>query len=215
MPSSRLILCCTLLFLSPIPPSIRVFSSESTLRMRWPKYWTFSFSISPSNEHPGLISFRMDWLVWLIISGYFFCLLCNKLAKSLKPSTFIKSLCFWGCGRQNNGPWKMFTLYFTKPVNILHYLLKETLQIWIRLSTLRWKDYPGLSGQTQFNTWTLKSEEPVPAGVRRDSKLSMSCFFLFHRLSPWNCAKFLFLMCRITHLLRSWVIVWCRGKGSY
>ena len=215
MPSSRLILCHPLLLLPPIPPSIRVFSSESTLRMRWPKYWTFSFSISPSNEHPGLISFRMDWLVWLIISGYFFCLLCNKLAKSLKPSTFIKSLCFWGCGRQNNGPWKMFTLYFTKPVNILHYLLKETLQIWIRLSTLRWKDYPGLSGQTQFNTWTLKSEEPVPAGVRRDSKLSMSCFFLFQRLSPWNCAKFLFLMCRITHLLRSWVIVWCRGKGSY
>ena len=60
MPSNHLILCCPLLLLPPIPPSIRVFSSESTIHMRWPKYWSFSFSISPSNEHPGLISFRMD-----------------------------------------------------------------------------------------------------------------------------------------------------------
>ena len=62
MPSRDLILCCPLLFLPPIPPSIRVFSNESTLRMRWPKYWSFSLSISPSNEHLGLVSFRMDWL---------------------------------------------------------------------------------------------------------------------------------------------------------
>ena len=62
MPSSHLILCCPLLLLPPIPPSIRVFSNESTLHMRWPKYWSFSFSIIPSEEHPGLISFRMDWL---------------------------------------------------------------------------------------------------------------------------------------------------------
>ena len=62
MPSSHLILCRPLLLLPPILPSIRVFSIETTLRMRWPKYWSFSFSISPSNEHPGLISFRMDWL---------------------------------------------------------------------------------------------------------------------------------------------------------
>ena len=62
MPSSHLILCRPLLLLPPIPPSIRVFSNESTLPMRWPKYWSFSFSISPSSEHPGLISLRMDWL---------------------------------------------------------------------------------------------------------------------------------------------------------
>ena len=67
MPSSYLILCRPLLLLYPIPPSIRVFSNESTLCMRWPKYWTFSFSISPSNEHPGLISFRMDWLDLLAV----------------------------------------------------------------------------------------------------------------------------------------------------
>ena len=67
--SSHLILCCPLLLLPLIPPSIRVFSNESTLPMRWPKYWTFSFSISPSNEHPGLISFRMDWLDLLAVQG--------------------------------------------------------------------------------------------------------------------------------------------------
>ena len=69
MPSSHLILCFPLLLLPPIPPSIRVFSNESTLRMRWPKYWSFSFSISPSNEHAGLISFRMDWLDLLAVQG--------------------------------------------------------------------------------------------------------------------------------------------------
>ena len=62
MPSSHLILCCLLLLLPPIPPSIRVFSNESTLHMRWPKYWSFSFRIIPSKEIPGLISFRMDWI---------------------------------------------------------------------------------------------------------------------------------------------------------
>ena len=69
MPSSHLILCRPLLLLPPIPPSIRVFSNESTHRMRWPKYWSFSFSIIPSNEHPGLISFRMDWLDLLAVQG--------------------------------------------------------------------------------------------------------------------------------------------------
>ena len=69
MRSSHLILCHPLLLLPPIPPSIRVFSNESTLRMRWSKYWSFSFSISPSNEHPGMISFRMDWLDLPAVQG--------------------------------------------------------------------------------------------------------------------------------------------------
>ena len=68
MPSSHLILC-RILLLPAIPPSIRVFSNESTLCIRWPKYWSFSFSISPSNEHPGLISFRMDWLDLFVVQG--------------------------------------------------------------------------------------------------------------------------------------------------
>ena len=69
MPSNHLILCCPFLLLPAIFPSIRVFSSESVLCIRWPKYWSFSFSISPSNEHPGLISFRMDWLDLLAVQG--------------------------------------------------------------------------------------------------------------------------------------------------
>ena len=69
MPFSHLILCSPLLLLPPIPPSSRVFSNESTLCIRWPKYWSFSFSISPSNEHPGLISFRIDWLDFLAVQG--------------------------------------------------------------------------------------------------------------------------------------------------
>ena len=69
VPSNHLILCCPFLLLPPIPPRIRVFSNESTLIMRWPKYWSFNFSISPSNEHSGLISFRMDWLDLLAVQG--------------------------------------------------------------------------------------------------------------------------------------------------
>ena len=69
MPSSHLFLCRPLLLLPPIPPSIRVFSNESTLRMMWPKYWCFSLSISPSNEHPGLVSFKIDWLDLLAVQG--------------------------------------------------------------------------------------------------------------------------------------------------
>ena len=69
MPSSHLTLCHLLLLLSPILPSVRVFSNESTLHMRWPKYWSFYFSVSPSNEHPGLICFRMEWLDLLAVQG--------------------------------------------------------------------------------------------------------------------------------------------------
>ena len=91
MPSSHLILCHPLLLLSPIPPSIRVFSNESALHMRWPKYWSFSFSISPSNEHPGLISFRMDWLNLLAIQGTLKSLLQHH---SSKPSILQHSAFF-------------------------------------------------------------------------------------------------------------------------
>ena len=82
MPSSHLILCRPLLLLPPIPPSIRVFSNESALRMRRPKYWSFSLCMSPSNEHPGLISFRMDWLDLLAVHGTLKSLLQHHSSKA-------------------------------------------------------------------------------------------------------------------------------------
>ena len=91
MPSSHLILCRPLLLLPPIPPSIRGFSNESTLRMRWPKYWGFCFSISPSSEHLGLISFRVDWLDLLAVQGTLKCLLQHHSSKAsiLQRSAFF------------------------------------------------------------------------------------------------------------------------------
>ena len=91
MPSSHLTLCRPLLLLPPIPPSIRVFSDESTLHMRWPKYWSFSFSTIPSKEIPGLISFRIGWLDLLAVQGTFKCLLQNHSSKAsiLQPSAFF------------------------------------------------------------------------------------------------------------------------------
>ena len=91
MPSSHLILCHPLLLLPPIPPSIRVFSNESSLLMRWPKYWSFNFSISPSKEHPGLISFRMDWLDLLVVQGTIKSLLQHHSSKAsiLRHSGFF------------------------------------------------------------------------------------------------------------------------------
>ena len=92
MPSSHLILCHPLLLLLPIPPSIRVFSNESVLRIRWPKYWSFSFSISPSNEHSGLISFRMDGLDLLAVQGTLKSLLQHHRSKAsiLQHAAFFR-----------------------------------------------------------------------------------------------------------------------------
>ena len=90
MPSSHLDLCRPIFLLPPIPSSIRVFSSESTLCMRWPEYWSFSFSTSPSNKHPGLISFRMDWLYLLAVQGT----LKSLIQHILKASTFQCSAFF-------------------------------------------------------------------------------------------------------------------------
>ena len=89
--SSHLILCRPLLLLPSIPPSIRVFSSESTLHMRWPKYWSFSFSIIPSKEHPGLIFFRMDWLALFAVQGTFKSFLQHHSSKAsiLRRSAFF------------------------------------------------------------------------------------------------------------------------------
>ena len=95
MASNHLILCRPLLLLPPIPPSIRVFSNESTLRMRWPKYWSFSFNISPSNKHPWLVSFKMDWLYLLAVQGTLKSLLqyhSSKASILLRSAFFIVQL---------------------------------------------------------------------------------------------------------------------------
>ena len=108
MPSSHLILCCPLLLLPPIPPSIRVFSNESTLRMRWPKYWSFSFSITPSNEHPGLISFRMDWLDLLAVQG---------TCKSLLQHHSSKASILWGSAFHSPTLTSIYILLDVKQIN--------------------------------------------------------------------------------------------------
>ena len=110
MPSSHLILCHTLLLLPPIPPSIRVFSSESTLRMRWPKYWSFSFSVSPSNEHPGLISFRMDWLDLLAV---------QRTLKSLLQHHSSKTSILWR------------SAFFSRLLETYKFLIKYLLSDWV------------------------------------------------------------------------------------
>ena len=93
MPSNHLIFCCPLLLLLPNLPSIRVFSNESTPRMRWPKYWSFSFNISLSNEHPGLISFRKDWLDLLAVQGTLKCLLQEITSGNLLYSAGSSAWC--------------------------------------------------------------------------------------------------------------------------
>ena len=93
MPSNHLILCCPLLLLLSIFPSIRVSSNESVLRIRWPKYWSFSFSISPSNEYSGLISFRMDWLDLLVVQGTLKRLLQHHSSKA--SILWCSAFCLW------------------------------------------------------------------------------------------------------------------------
>ena len=101
MPSSHLILCRLLLLLPPLPPSIRVFSNESTLHMRWIKYWSFNFSISPSNEHPGLSSFRIDWLDLLAVQGTLKSLLQHHSSIYVSVQ-FISQLCLTLCDPMNH-----------------------------------------------------------------------------------------------------------------
>ena len=120
IPSSHLILCRPLLLLPPVPPSIRVFSNESTLLMRWPKYWSFSFSISPSSEHPGLISFRMDWLDLLAVQGTLKSLLQHH---SSKASSFRCSA--------------FFTVQLSHP----HMTTEKTIALARRKISSKWSDY--------------------------------------------------------------------------
>ena len=131
MPSSHLILCHPLLLLSPISPNIRVFSNESTLLMRGPKYWRFSFSISPSNEHPGLISSRMDWLDLLAVQGTLKSLLQHHSSKAsiLRRSAF-------------------FTVQLSHPYMTTGINIALTKQIFVESKTREWRLAPPSSEQT-------------------------------------------------------------------
>ena len=108
MSSSHLILCRPLLLLPPVPPNIRVFSNESTLHMRWPNYWSFSFSISPSNEYPGLISFRMNWLGLLVVQRTLKCLLQHQNSKA--SILWCSALFTVQLSHPYNDPWKNHSL---------------------------------------------------------------------------------------------------------
>ena len=108
IPSSHLILCRPLLLLPPVPPSIRVFSNESTLHMRWPKFWSFSFSIIPSKEHPGLISFRMDWIS----------LQSKGLSRVFSNTTVQKHQFF---GTQLSSPTNPIDLFSVSTFNLSHH----------------------------------------------------------------------------------------------
>ena len=136
MPSNHLILCCPLLLLFSIFPSIRVFSNESALHIRWPKYWSFSFNLSPSNEHPGLISFRMDWLDLLAIQGTLKSLLQHHSSKASILSA-LGVLQFMGSQRAGhdwvtelNWNWFLDFLYSQTGCvlfNFLHYFVPHLL----------------------------------------------------------------------------------------
>ena len=179
MPSSHLILCRPLLLLPPIPPSIKVFSNESTLCMRWPKDWSFSFSIIPSKEIPGLISFRMDWLEnILLLTSYFSLLRSNKIAYC-KSSTMVKFICtlytwqqFCNTGKESEVAQPCPTLgnpvACSPPGSSVHGILQARILEWVAISFSRESSQP--RDQTQvsliagrcFNLWATWEAPIIP-----------------------------------------------------
>ena len=170
MPSSHLILCHPLLLLPPIPPSIRVFSNESTRRMRWPKYWSFSFSISPSDEHPGLISFRMDWLDLLAAQGTLKSLLqhhCSKASILWRSSFFTVQLSY---PYMTTGKTIALTrrTFVDKVISLLFNMLSRLIITFLPRSQrllISWLQLPSAVilpvGLTSFNAYTLFSSQYI------------------------------------------------------
>ena len=166
MPSSHLILCLPLLLLPPIPPSIRVFANESTLRMRWPKYWRFSWSIIPSKEHPGLISFRMDWLDLLKVQGTLKSLLQHHTSKAsiLQHSAFFIV--------QISHPYmttgKIIVLtrrtFVGKVMSLLLNMLSRLVITFLPSpSQLLWAEYPLSWSQSRNDFWLPSSSSGLPS----------------------------------------------------
>ena len=208
MPSSHLILCCPLLLLPPIPPSIRVFSNESTLHMRWPKYWSFSFSISPSKEIPGLISFRMDWLGLLAVQGTLKSLLQHHSSKAsiLWHSAFFTvqlSHPYMTTGKNKtwlDGPFvgNVMSLLFNMLSRLVITFLPRSkclLISWLQSPSAVILELKKITSYTEINSkwiedWILKT----PRGKHRQNTLwhklqqyfggGRICFQLFMPLSP-------------------------------
>ena len=173
MPSSHLILCHPLLLLPPIPSSIRVFSNESALLIRWPKYWSFSFNISPSNEHPGLISFRMDWLDLLAVQGTLESLLQHHSSKAsiLRCSAFFTV--------QLSHPY--MTTRKTIALTRLTFVGKVVSLLFNMLSTLVITFFP--RSKCLLISW-LQSPSAVDFGVQKN-KVS-HCAHCFPIYLPWS-----------------------------
>ena len=192
MPSSHLILGRPVLLLPPIPPSIRVFSNESTLHMRWPKYWSFSFSIIPSNEHPGLISFRMDWLDLLAVHG---------TLKSLLQQHSSKALILWRSA--------FFTVQLSHPYMTTG---KTTaLTIWTFVGKVMSLLFNVLS--RLVTAFLLRSRhllilwpQSLSAVILKPKKIKSVCFHCFPIYLPWSdgtgCHDLSFLNAHYTEKLR-------------
>ena len=162
MPSNQLILCCPLLLLPLIFPSIRVFSNESALRIRWPKYWNFRFSISPSNEYSGLISFRMDWTDLLAVQGTLKCLLQhhNSKAKTHQFSS-VTQLSLTLCDPMNR----------SMPSLSVHHHLPEFTQTHVhRVSDAIQPSHPLSSPFTPFELWYWRDLLRDPWTARRSNQ---------------------------------------------
>ena len=172
MPSSHLILCHPLLLLPPIPTSIRVFSNESVLRIRWPRYWSFSSSISPSNEHPGLISFRMDWLALLAVQGTLKSLLQHHSSKAsilLHPAFFVVQL-----SNPDMTTWKTMALtrqtFVSKLISLLFNMLSSLVVAFLPRS------------KHLLISW-LQSPSAV---ILEPRKIVSHCFLCFPIYLPWS-----------------------------
>ena len=176
-PSMRM-LCCPLLLLPPIPPSIRVFSNTSTLRMRWPKYWSFSLSISPSNEHPGLISFRMYWLDLLAVQGTHKSLLQHHSSKAsiLQHSAFFTvqlSHAYMTIGKTIALPrWT----FFGKVISLLFNMLSRLVITFL----------PRSESESEVAQLCLTLWDPMDCSLSGSSGKStgLGCHFLLHRIFP-------------------------------
>ena len=197
MPSSHLILCHPLLLLPPIPPGIRVFSNESTLLMRWPKYWSFSFSIIPSKEHPGLISFRMDWLDLLAVQGTLKSLLQHHSSKaSILWQIFPNSMCVESCTMNLYNPAERVIL-----ANIMNMLFVCVFHHWMfifpKACTCRCFGYVYFPRQwlkTCYSKLTIEvfpSEKDSTWSLRTTLKLVVAASFnFFHSLKKYLLSGF-------------------------